>query len=76
MVSINEKTDPTGGGMFSKAGKFTSQKYSIFRKKDEILQDKRRYLRVSHFPQFEMQFHEDEEKSEDQIHLNQKYCLH
>lgn len=65
MVSINEKSDPSGLGMFSKSGRFTSQKYAIFRKKDEILQDKRKYLKVSHFPAFDMQFQKDDDKSDD-----------
>lgn len=32
-------------GMFSKAGRFTSEKYIIFQKKDEILHNKIRYTR-------------------------------
>jgi hypothetical protein len=31
-----------GLGMFSKGGRFTSEKYPVFRQKDEILSDKRK----------------------------------
>ena len=72
MLLKNEHGDPNSLGMFSKAGKFTSQKYSVFQKKDEILQDKPKYLRVSHFPQFEMNFHEDDEKGDDDGKYNAK----
>lgn len=71
MVSIEESANPTALGMFSKPGRFTSQKYMIFSKKDDILQDRRQYLKVSHFPAFDMQFQKDEEKSDDG--LAQKY---
>jgi hypothetical protein len=75
MLLKNENGDPNALGMFSKAGKFTSQKYSVFQKKDEILQDKPKYLRVSHFPQFEMNFHEDDEKGDDdtKFQVSKKY---
>ena len=65
LLITNEHSDPGSCGMFSKPGKFTSQKYSVFHKKDEILQDKPKYLRVSHFPQFDMNFNEADEKGGD-----------
>ena len=38
------------GAMFSKAGKYTTQMHNIFIKKDEILYDKRKKLKVSSVP--------------------------
>lgn len=70
---INFSLDPTGNGMFSKAGRFTSEKYSVFRKKDEILENKPKYLKVSHFPTFEMAWNDDSDKSQDEI--NQKLAV-
>ena len=40
--------------MFSKTGQFTSAIYSVFRKKDEILYNKPKYLKVNHFPFLEV----------------------
>jgi hypothetical protein len=37
MSLVTYDVDGTGMGMLSKAGKFTSEKYAVFRKKDEIL---------------------------------------
>ena len=42
--------DPSGLGMFSKAGRFATEKHIIFQKKDEILNDQRKYLKVSSMP--------------------------
>jgi hypothetical protein len=39
--------------MFSKAGRFTSEKYIIFQKKDEILFNKRKFLKVASLPELE-----------------------
>jgi len=36
-VIITDKFDPVGMGMYSKTGRFTSEKLYILRKKDEIL---------------------------------------
>ena len=33
------------GGMFSKAGRHTSEKYMVFQKKEEILGGKRKFLK-------------------------------
>jgi len=33
-------------GMFSKAGRYTTEKYMIFSKKDEILYDKRKTISI------------------------------
>ena len=32
--------------MFSKAGRFTSEKYIVFQKKDEIINNKPRYIKT------------------------------
>ena len=37
MALIKDNYDPSGYGMFSKVGRFTSEKHSIIRKKEEIL---------------------------------------
>jgi hypothetical protein len=37
-------------GMFSKAGKFTSEKYIVFQRKDEILYNKPRYHKANFMP--------------------------
>lgn len=37
MAYVQDEHDPAGLGMFSKAGRFTSEKYIIFQKKDEIV---------------------------------------
>ena len=44
---------PTGMGMFSKAGRFTSEKYIIFQKKDEILYNKKKTKHVAFMPALE-----------------------
>lgn len=59
---VTEIEDPSGKGMFSKAGKYTSQKYSIFCKKDEILLDKRKLLKVSYIPKFNMKIKDGDEE--------------
>lgn len=39
--------------MFSKTGRITTEQHTIFNRKDHILENKIRYLRVSSFPAFE-----------------------
>ena len=53
-ILVSDRNDPSGLGMFSNAGRFANQKYSIFQKKDEILQNKRRFIRVSKVPVFKV----------------------
>lgn len=50
MAFVADHGDPSGLGMFSKAGRFTSEKYSIFQRKDEILKDQKKYKKVSSLP--------------------------
>ncbi len=50
MSFVMNLADPSGLGMFSKAGRFATEKHIIFQKKDEILNDQRKYLKVSSFP--------------------------
>lgn len=50
MSFVTDAHDPSGLGMFSKVGRFTSEKYIIFQKKDEILYNKRKFLKVSNLP--------------------------
>jgi hypothetical protein len=38
---VADQHDPSGKGMFSKPGRYTSEKYIIFSKKEEILYNKR-----------------------------------
>ena len=49
MKIIKNKFDLTGMGMFSKTGRFTSEKFYILRKKDEILNVKQKRLKVPLF---------------------------
>ena len=42
-----------GDGMFSKTGRITTEQHTIFNRKEHILENKLRYLRVSSFPAFE-----------------------
>ena len=46
---IKNKFDKTGMGMFSKTGRFTSEKFYILRKKDEIMNVKHKTLKVPLF---------------------------
>jgi len=47
---VTNSKDPSGMGMFSKTGRFTNELYSVFQKKNEILHDQPKYLKVSVFP--------------------------
>jgi hypothetical protein len=40
MALIKDNYDPSGYGMFSKVGRFTSEKYAIIRRKDELISPK------------------------------------
>ena len=40
MALIKDNYDPSGYGMFSKVGRFTSEKYAIIRRKDELITPK------------------------------------
>jgi len=53
---VPDHTDPSGLGMFSKGGRFTSEKYIIFQKKDEILTNSRKFLKVTSLPHLKMDF--------------------
>lgn len=39
--------------MYSKAGRFTTEKYIIFQRKDEILHNKKRVMKVTSAPYLE-----------------------
>lgn len=54
MAFVTDNHDPSGLGMFSKVGRFTSEKYIIFQKKDEILYNKRKFLKVSSLPNLDI----------------------
>ena len=47
MAFVIDSNDPGGGGMFSKPGRFTNEKYIVFHKKDEILSNQRKFLKVT-----------------------------
>jgi len=51
---VPDVSDPSGLGMFSKGGRFTSEKYIIFQKKDEILTNSRKFLKVTSLPHLKM----------------------
>jgi hypothetical protein len=53
--------------MFSKAGKFLNENYSVFRKKHEILLDKPKYQHVSYCPKFKMQMQDEPSDNRDEI---------
>lgn len=42
-----------GDGMFSKTGRVTTELHTIFTRKDQILENKLKYLKVSSFPAFD-----------------------
>lgn len=44
---VKDKYDPSNQGMFSSAGRFTTEKYIIFQRKDEILYNKKMLKSVS-----------------------------
>ena len=50
MALVNDNNDLSGQGMFSKPGRFTSEKYMIFQKKDEIFGGDRKLLKLSSIP--------------------------
>ena len=50
MAFVFDDTDPSNLGMFSKAGRFTTEKYIIFQKKDEIVNNQRQFLKVTSLP--------------------------
>lgn len=56
MAFVLDANDPSNLGMFSKAGRFTSEKYIIFQKKDEILNNQRKFLKVTSLPHLKMEF--------------------
>lgn len=49
MALINDAFDPSGMGMFSKTGRFTTEKFYILRKKDEILSTDKKTLNIPLF---------------------------
>eukprot|EP01017_Pseudomicrothorax_dubius_P041319 TRINITY_DN6593_c0_g1_i3.p1 TRINITY_DN6593_c0_g1~~TRINITY_DN6593_c0_g1_i3.p1 ORF type:complete len:239 (-),score=51.43 TRINITY_DN6593_c0_g1_i3:60-776(-) len=50
MSFVFDRNDRSGFGMFSKAGRYTSEKHVIFQKRDEILYDQRKIFKVSSIP--------------------------
>ena len=71
MQLVQYTLDPSGCGMTSKVGKFTSEKYAVFQQKDEILRGKPKYLQVSQFPQFESIINGDNDEKSQENYLNQ-----
>lgn len=53
MALVNDIHDKSGQGMFSKAGRYTSEIYMIFQKKNEILYDKRKFYKVTSLHEME-----------------------
>ena len=49
MALVRNKNDHSRQDMFSKAGKFTTEKYIIFQKKEEILYNKRKTINIKEF---------------------------
>lgn len=56
---IRDQTDPAKMGMFSEMGRFSSEKYPIILKRDDILQDKRKKFKVNDLPDY---FKDEEEE--------------
>ena len=71
---IDNSSDPTGMGMYSKTGKYTSSLYSVLKKKDEILFNKPKFLKVSLFPTFDVDLNKimDDQQSFDDSFDNDK----
>lgn len=55
MAFVNDPHDSSGQGMFSKAGRYTSEKYMIFQRKDEILYNKKRVMKIGSTPSLGIQ---------------------
>lgn len=53
-MRVVDKKDPSGMGMFSKVGRFSSEIYPVFSRKDDILFGKRKFIQVSNFPAFDV----------------------
>lgn len=49
MQIVRDMFDPSGMGMFSKTGRFTTEKMYILRKKDEILSSEKRTVKIPLF---------------------------
>jgi len=56
MAFVLDQHDPAALGMFSKSGRFTSEKYIIFQKKDEILNNQRKFLKVTALPHLKVDY--------------------
>jgi len=56
MALVFDPNDPTNLGMFSKAGRYTNEKHIIFHKKEEILNNQRKFLKVTSLPHLKMEF--------------------
>ena len=54
MAFVPSAGDPSGLGMYSKPGRFTSEKYIIFQKKDEILGGQRKFFKVGSLPNIQV----------------------
>jgi len=54
MAIVLDRSDPNGQGMFSKAGRVTAAKYVVFQKKVEILNNQKKFIRVSSLPMMSM----------------------
>lgn len=52
-LRIKPALDKSGDGMFSKTGRITTEQHTIFNRKNNILDNKLKYLKVSNFPAFE-----------------------
>ena len=46
MALVHDTFDPSGMGMFSKVGRGTTEKFYILRRRDEILADKKKQVKV------------------------------
>jgi len=76
MAIVLDRSDPNGQGMFSKAGRVTAAKYIVFQKKVEILNNQKKFIKVSSLPLMSMEqvsnpnpfkslLEEEEEKSKE-----------
>lgn len=69
-TNVADKSDPTGAGMFSHSGRFTSYQYTIFKRKEEILSSKEKKYRPPLIPFGNVGSTEPIKEEEDKIDAN------
>jgi len=77
MALVVDGNDPNGQGMFSRAGRITSAKYVVFQKRVEILNNQRKFIKVSSLPFMNLEAYQQQEAHnkplfEDEEHFETK----